>query len=230
MLLNQMSITTNPNDINDSIMRGAKVIAVCDNAGDKYPGTIPASLLLPPYEAISFILDQDMMHFMESYQRHLSKVEVMTYLLAIVTAMMSGKEIVVFIEPNEFADSIISGFNMFMSTTFGIHPNFGVPPMVYGQQFWYDSNFDGTILILLYNKGFIPAAEFLARFPIEREILPPVSLQQLVTDVNPPVRERTSENYYKYFSDYSLSMKRFNKVLTEPLYHCEGEADDHFYD
>lgn len=168
-----------------------KTIIIADEP-DLYniPGKIGGSLLLPPYEALACIIDNDEEKFRYEYIHYLlSDVTVNKFINIILQALITGTNIIFLIDKEgpKF-DMPLKEF--FMS-------NFGIIIGDESQQFGFNIAYIPVILNRLYADDDITADYYLTMFP-ENIPFDPFIIRKMAYDYNLPfVGEYGSMGYYK---------------------------------
>lgn len=83
-------------------------------------GALLASVLTPPYEAFMMEVQGDANGFAAVYYEHLNKKECAEYIASILKAITIGKNIMLYMTPDEYQTSYASMFRAYMLQTFGI--------------------------------------------------------------------------------------------------------------
>lgn len=140
------------------ISMGGKIINVSE-IPNKSNIILEGSILLPPYEAMSALLDNNADQFSYIYDMYLFKPEIEEFICAIIRATMNNIPIGVFIDGGDFTSIITQVFSSHLSNNFGVMME---TPM---NGFMYDNRFDIVNLNRLYMYNLINYEEFLYYYP-----------------------------------------------------------------
>lgn len=176
-----------------SNLGNCKSIIVADNT-DVYniPDKIGGSLLLPPYEALAAMIDENDEKFRYEYLRYLSTDPmVIKFIDIILQALISGTNMLLFIEPE--------GPNYTMVLKEYFLESFGI---VLGDQnvpFQYNQAFFPIVISRLYMNDAIPKEYFLKLFP-ENIQFDNFVLQKLIYEYGLVFNYIEAESYLKKIS------------------------------
>lgn len=175
-----------------------KTIIIADDP-DKYniPGKIGGSLLMPPYQALTAVIDGDEEKFKYEYLNYLTMdPTVNKFINIILQALLVGTNII-FLMDNEgpFKFDIILKEYFMMS--------FGIILGDYNIEFQYDINHIPVILNKLYTEDDIDPQTYLRDFPLEIPFDPFV------------LRKLAYEYQYTFMNDYDANtqFKKISKLL-----------------
>ena len=168
-----------------------KTIIIADEP-DLYniPGKIGGSLLLPPYEALACIIDNDEERFQYEYTHYLlSDLTVNKFLNIILQALIAGTNIIFLIDKEG------PKFDMVLKEFFMIY--FGIIIGDESHQFIFDMNFVPKILNRLYADDDINVDYYLKMYP-EEVLFDPWLIRKMAYDYNLPfIGDYVSMEYYK---------------------------------
>lgn len=138
-----------------------KTIIVADDIDNYFiPDKIGGSLLLPPYEALAAIIDDDDEKFRYEYLTYLNtNPTVNKFIDIILQALIAGTNIILFIEPE--GPNFIMGLKEYFLSSFGI---------LLGDQsnpFEFNPNYIPIILNRLYADDSIDKEYYLKLYPLE---------------------------------------------------------------
>lgn len=172
-----------------------KSIIIADTPDNWYkiPDRIGGSLLLPPYEAFSAIIDDDDEKFRYIYLDYLNTdISVNKFINIILQALIAGTNILLFIEPDSPADysSILKEYFMI---------NFGIRIGDMNTTFAYDISFIPTILNRLYLEDDFSKELFLKLYPVN-------------TTFNVYVLKKLIYEYGLVFNNDIEAIMYFNKI------------------
>lgn len=170
---------------------------------------IKGSVLIPPYVAFESKMNGDEMTFNNIYFDYLNQKEPTSYIAAIITALYQGKNIMLYLNQDEYDMYFMSLWN-YMKNMYGITIGTGnIPPS-------FDEGFSWIICAIMYKSGMIVAQEFLELYPSGVQI-PDDLIAKLAEQLNGDIYlTDTSFNSYKqYFNDLKESIKRNNNIYIE---------------
>lgn len=205
-------------DLNRLMINDGFVILVTETPDPflaENPSCLGASVLLPPYEAVSAEIDGNFALADAIYMDYLSSPACDEYLSAIIAAAMRMVPVGIYFGPEEkdmrFTQTLIN----FLFGRFGLVIGVAgrVEPSIY-------ISYLPFILAKLYSKNIIDYRTFMVEHP--RANIDPNILPKLIADVRPyvPTREAVKDinDYYKYFMDMLYSIKDNNNgYLIDPL-------------
>lgn len=154
------------NDINLCLsnLNMCKTIVIADEP-DQYniPGKIGGSLLLPPYEAMEYLIDGDMNSFNREYLNYLqTNYSVDKFVSIIIQALIAGTNIIFLLEDEEeLTDQIeVTLLNFFVM-------QYGIIIGTSSRSFAFDTTYTPFILNKLYAEEDMPKETYLNLFPQE---------------------------------------------------------------
>lgn len=199
--------------IDQVIANGYKIVAISENNID--PNFIKASLLLPPFEAMSELVDGNLPGFRAIYWNHLAQRECDFFLCVIYTALISGVKMAIYLDnPDEIGISILSAFSQYMQNSFGIIPD---APQ-YGSVFMVNSQFALNNLNRVYLHNLIDGREYLMRYPGKGFGVNMVILNKLINDIKPWIKQNSTEEYVKVFAEMKDQLQSCGRYLAVPIY------------
>lgn len=165
---------------------GYKVIALSEDSDAlmQYLGpdnVIKATVLLPPCDAMSALIDNNVELFNNIYMNYLlTNEECVNFQDILILSILRGINLVIYIQKDELELGFFNSFHYHMLTTRGISIGIAMTntPFTYVN----DVNFDAANSIRLYNQGWIDALEFMQNYPPIITVHPPL-LYNLLTDL-----------------------------------------------
>ena len=176
-------------------------------------GATEASILMPPYEALVAELDGDMKLFESLYFTHLSTLKIATTFIAlIVRALFDGKNVLLYLTPEESKMAYIQFFLIYFKKYLGI--SIGT---FNGNDCAFDTNYTPVILNLMLLNDILSYQKYLKFYP-EDKPLPVEVVHKLsnVMDNNLPINS-TYEEYVKLFEQSRRIIKSTDKNLESPF-------------
>lgn len=219
-------VSSDVNAVNSAILsNNSKILVLSESDCGIYKNhnnVLGATILLPPYESICFLLNGDIANSSNIYYSYLSSKEPDSFLTAVFAALFKGQNIVLFVGPDEQNVGIIPILLEYLKNTFGIH--------ITQNGTGYDDRFDYINLTKLYLNDYISVNDFLLLYPLNMNILE-ISLQKLMMDVNPFIEVRTVESCLNFFNEYKNRIKKADKFLVNPIAQtdCGGDNIAHLF-
>lgn len=215
MLKGIISMTGDSQTINTAIQNGYTVVCMKESIEpNEYlgPNVIYASILLPPFEAVSAYLDTEDLLAKQIYFDYLSTREPDMYICALLAASLKGINIVIYIDKDMYEIGFAGMFHEFLLMTYGVNIN-----SCETQNFGFIPTAIGVILSKLYLYDFMDFDSFFMMYPqgmpLEKFILP-----RLLADFNPFTVPATELDYYNFFMNYKENIKLYgNKPLIIPF-------------
>ena len=216
-----INLAYNEDIANAALIRNEIVLAVCDVIDERiYPSDnlMQASLLLPPPECISVLIDESKEIFASSYADYLMCREVDLYLLAItVGVIFKGSKLWLYMGSHEDNDIQMDIFNVlanYMAEVFGLFV--GVPNTP--QMFTYDASFDWFNLNRMYENNLIDVMTLIANYPSGNDQYPiPPNICLKITEELNLQRFYFPEQMIDYVNQYKDKCQKNNALLEDPL-------------
>lgn len=209
MLKGTIYITTDESVVNSCI--NTHKIVILGEQNVENTSFIPASVLLPNYDALEAEANGDMNAFNILYYNHLQSREANEFIGAIIKALIRGINILFFITKDESE----MGYCNFLLNY--ILQNFGINVGTKTQPFTYNPAYDSTICNTLYYMNTIDCDEYLELYPMNLPIDNEPIINKLIFDINPYVEKQDLESYTKYFNNLKNNMHKYNTYLVSPI-------------
>lgn len=208
-----MLIMFNDRNMLEQVMEnGYKIVSISEN--DISPLFVKASLLLPPFEAMSELVDGNLPGFRSIYWYHLAQRECDYFICVIYTALISGVKIAIYLDnPDDIGISILSGLAQYIQNSFGICPD---APQ-FGSIFSVNPNFALNNLDRVYSYDLIDGREYLMRYPNKGFVVNNLILNKLINDIKPWIKQNNTEEYIKVFSEMKDQMQSCGRYLAIPI-------------
>lgn len=163
-------------------------------------GAMIASILTPPYEAFMLEVSGDMNGFCAAYYNHLAKRECTEYIAALLKAITMGKNILLYLTPEEAQTSYSATLRAYMLQTYGIC--IGDEYM----QFTWQINQVLNVALTLYSFDLITYSELFEVWKINPlAILPDPIILKLINEIQPPVPDNyTMTDYLRVFQTMAI--------------------------
>lgn len=196
-------------------LSGIRVISITDDDGKdpmiNMPNYIKASILLPPYEALSLELDGKYAEADYRYENWLCGQEPMSFIYLIALAVLKGIPIALYFDEDtaqmRYVITLLNFIGKVTGLTFGAGTNYG-------------SMRDEFIPINLANlmiAGLIDCQQFIMMMPVGVHLVPQ-AISMLINYINPPIKHGSPiEVYDKYFMDLIANSHQVNKPLRNPI-------------
>jgi hypothetical protein len=184
---------------------------------DQY-GAIHGSILLPPYEAVSAEMDNNLEAFYGYYYAHLNNYEASRMVSAIIAALYQGINICLYV-PNETKEL---RFNValveYFANSFGILV--GVDQPVMYCDYNTSANAALNVLTLLYSHDHLSVEDLFSLYPQGLPIMESI-LPKLIQEFDVQ-RFNSLPEYAQYFFDYKETIKANNNVFLHNAVIFEG--------
>ena len=193
-------------------LQGGKVILITEDEDPRLqyiPDKIKATILLPPYDALSDELDGNLLLAQDKYYRHLSfTAEASEFITVILAAACHGIRLGLYFG-EQLKDLKFPGMLMnYLEVMKGLHIGY-----VNSYPFIADEYMPNN-LTELYSKGYITPEMFLLNMPIDFDI-PPIMLQVLIKAFRPVFVD--GDDYNGYFKGLIKRIKQAGKYLWSPV-------------
>lgn len=184
------------NEFDQFTFTGGKVIYIADEPGVKFnshPAITTAGMLLPPIDAIQAELDGNLAVAETIYSQYLLNTEANIYINILLAAaiqqvpvgIMFGRDELNMQFPKMLIDFLYRNYGMVIGVANKLSPYIEVEYMP-------------IVLAILYMADMIDYKTFMEKHP-PLPIMGNMVLSKMVMEENPPVIEKTYEEYYKYF-------------------------------
>lgn len=168
-----------------------------DTLEREFPNLVQKSTILcPPPSAIYKEVDGDSEGFINDYLYYLGSPSVMDFFAAMLYYMHTGGNVLIYI-PEYTEDSIwVNILCNFMSSNFGIIAGSSAE-----KSYYYNSEYDYNVLMILYDYGYMSIFEFIASYPYQ--VLEPDMkfvgvYDKVMTELKPfSTKEGPSELFYR---------------------------------
>ena len=207
-------LVTSAEDLNHFMINNGWVVLISESPDPflaENPVCLGASVLLPPYEAISAEIDENLALADAIYMDYLNSPACDEYLSAIIAAAMTNIPIGIYFGPEEKDMRFVQTFINFLFGRFGLVLGVRgrIEPSIH-------MSYMPFVLAKLYSKNIIDYKTFMVEHP--RTNIDPNILPKLIADVRPYVKTKDIDSYYKYFMDMLYSIKDNNNgFLIDPL-------------
>lgn len=201
------------NILNRAIMEGYTIVFIGEETNPN-PAFCTASMLLPPYDAMADLIDENYNGFINHYFNYLSSRECDYFISAIFASILCSKRVALYVNNNDdIGNTIMETFFEYLSTVFGISPE--VPQ--YNRQFSINSMAVINSLNKAYYYELINGYMYLFHHPVG-VMLPNDIVYPLMREIRPYCDEMNFESYRKALSDLSNIMHTVGKIV-EPAMH-----------
>lgn len=215
MLLKGTLYITNDMNVIRNVMTTHKIVVIGDKEENinvlSIPGTVPGSILLPPYEAAMAQLDNNVEVFGQIYYSYLSSPDVQGFIAAILKALEYGINIVLYLSPNESQMLYSKVFMEYMKS-------FGIIIGTSQNDFIYDPAADWLVCSMMYiYLNNVTEEEFFLSYP-QGAPIPENVCMKLIQRMNPYIEDKSLQGYMKYFFEYKERIKQNNnQYLFQPI-------------
>lgn len=205
---------------------GGMVVMVCEDAPSDLansPNALKASILLPPYEAVSAELDGNENDAYTLYTRHLvGNDEAAMYILILYLSLYRGRPVGVYFGPQVMEMRYPQFFMMHLQDCFGL--TMGDP----GNLGSMNEMFHPFVAELCLKLNLISSLEYIMMMPEGIDIYPD-ALIRLAIDYRPPIdlalRETCLGKYLEELNEYFKDLIKSQKTSPTPLINpIVGEA------
>lgn len=157
----------------ESIANGYAGVIISGNIPNNHPlvtttGASIGSLLLPPPTASMAEVDGDVQRYINIYREHLYQQNQMEFISALLAGIYKGRNIIIYMTPEEFQMSFPITLLQFFTDTFGVNIGTETRP------FSINPNTTSTILCMMYLNNMINAQEFFQGQP--KYLIEPVDM------------------------------------------------------
>ena len=192
------------------LCRSAKVVVLDENnpfgnLNDVIMGTI----LLPPYEAMSAIVDGEDKIAIDIYMDYLNGSTQDMFICVLIAALYKGVNILLYVPEDEsfFVYGLLVRF-----TIYGIQV--GKDDVPFGLM--EGAFFDCLRLSSMYVHDIMTSDDFLKSYP-NGCLLLDFTIPKLIEYYNPHLNEYTAESYAKYFNEFKERVKGYKGELQVPF-------------
>ena len=206
----QLYLTANRNDaINTASF--SKILVIGEFSNDPQFNMMvnasSASIFLPPYEAACAECDGNLPAFENLYSAYLNSHDVVEMILVIIRALIMGKNITLYLSPDEASTAYSKVLLNHLFINYGIQT--AIPEN--GVFFSFNPAFSNKILDLLYLYEYINFAELFTLY--DGNHINPMLINKLVIELNPYTMDRSAQWYQNYFDNYMQQYKSNNGKL-----------------
>jgi hypothetical protein len=223
MILSGTIFITSDLDVVRDLSINHKIVVFGETAPTCIPTEyiIPASILLPPYEALEAEIDGNLEKYGYIYSAHLQTKEASEFIAVLILAVLRGANILLYITLDELELSYCNFFLAYMYNKYGIAIGTHKSPFSYEGQ--VNEMFDWILCNELYRFDLIKTDEYFTLFPACATIIPEYNVIKLANEINPytniPINH---ELYHQYFIDYINRVKQAGVVLINPISNSGG--------
>lgn len=194
------------------------VYIIMDEDRSKYPdipNLLMASVLLPPYEALSAYIDGDQQGFNNIYCDYLSTYDCDNFITMILASwLVVGRDVIIFIEKENSDIGNISGvFLSYIFNTFGVTITESVPTQILNDLYM------GIIVSKFFKYDLIMAETLTKMWP---KGLPLLQDEELIVKLAYTVRPYIGPNpkpidYYNYFNENIKLYQQYGMIPQSPF-------------
>lgn len=201
-------------EFNRFVMKGGWVVLMCDTPNPiiaSHPSSLGASILLPPYEAMTYELDNAFEAADQIYISHLTSDVCEKYISAILCAIIANIPIAIYFGPEEIEMRFVKTFMNFLYNSYGIVVGIEgkVNPCI-------NECFLPHILAILYLNDIIDYQSFMTNHPLLQ--IDPQVIPKMAVEVNPLVMDTSPKGYYDYFMNVlAITKQNNNQLLIDPF-------------
>lgn len=209
MLTGTMYFTTDINIINNSLNATNVCILDLNEMGSildpNHPKVIPATLLLPPPDALLAEIDGNLDLFQSIYLQHLFSDDVIEFIAVILLYLLKSGHVILFIsqipEDSVWLNTLLNYFKLNNGIQIGL--SLEVP-------YFYDIRFNSTNSNILYLCNCINANEYLM-YDDPNVLIPPETLSKLMYELQPLIDPGVDpELYFMKIKEYAkVNFPRF---------------------
>ena len=209
-----LAVTNNYEQLQKYMSMNFKVVDMSE--GTINPNFLKASLLLPPYEAMEYLIEDRMNEFKMVYFNFLSSPECDYFLSTIYYSLLKGNNIVIYVNNTDnIGSKILMCLGEYTLNAFDIMPEF----IQYGCGMATTNNMAilSSVLYRIYNiYELIDGYEFLRLYPDNIKI-DDMSILKLANELRPWLEEYTKESYSKFFDSLKIRSKKciINSLIFE---------------
>lgn len=214
--MSYMAAFNYPEFLDRYIQQGFKIVDISE--AETNPKFLKASLLLPPYEAISELINGNVNDFRGYYFQYLASKECDYFLCAIYTAMINGSNIALFVNnQDEIGKQILESLVCYLYNSFGIIPEIPVHPETpQVNPFQFNDKLIPNNLDRIYAYDMIDANLYLMFYPGNGKIHTTM-LPKLIHDLKPWVMKNTADNYVDVLTNLKNQMHESGRFLSIPI-------------
>lgn len=189
-----------------------------------WPNIMWGSILLPPYEALSKMVDGDNQAFVSIYTHYLFSPECDDYITVIIAGwLLRNKDIVIYLDDSHSEMGILQTLLNHICTVYGVIISENSPTQI------VHSSYHAYIISKFYMHDIISATDVFMMWPTNVRLLNQSEfIMKLLFDIKPAIP--CSENkdpglqylsYYDYFSQMLEAAKAHKKVPKSPFVNQE---------
>lgn len=211
MFRGSISITTDFNTVQNMLgTHRVVIIGEPDPQLVQMTNAVVGSILLPPYNAMMALMDNDYNNFNMIYYNHLSQQECLSFIAVLIKSAIQGTNLLLYMKPDEY-EMYYKPFELYMINNFGIQIGNEY------NQFMYNQNYNHIILSVLYLNDLITVPELFNIYPQGIQFDDNVTMK-LINEVRPVIQDTSFESYKNYFYNYKESMKQNNSSYVPNLF------------
>ena len=175
---------------------------------------IEVSILVPPYEALSEEVNNNLLGFNAIYFQHLATNPIAQKIIALILkSLIVGKNVIIYLTPGEAEMWYSSSFIEFMRTAYGltISTSIGIESM-------WDFNYKDIILTTIFLNDLLDPLEYLNSYSLN-SVLPIESIVKLSNVLNPvlPNNIYDTQSYITHFDNLRRNIQSTGVKLTSPF-------------
>ena len=215
MLKGNISVTTSE----EEVMKNASTNVIICISGETHnyrqmidaSNAMEASILLPPHDALSAELDNNMQDFEAIYYSYLSTNNMASEIIAMILRVLyNGKNIMFYLTKSESEMAYMKYFIEYFRRYLGIIIS------VEGSPCAFDINYAPVVLTAMLIKDLFEPVPYLMLYP-DNKPLPGEAIAKLSKIMNPVLKSYTPESYILYFNEYRRNLKDAGKPLVSPF-------------
>jgi hypothetical protein len=223
ILVPYLDSQNNPEDaatMANFVAQGYKFVMVTEDTGwlDSIPYAVPASILLPPYEAMSELIDDNSELAYIIYHNYVYSYEVFHYLILIMGALVFNQNnLAIMFDRDAYELKIVEWLGTIIAETFGIRWATYYSPMQVDEVFARD-----TTSHYMFQRGMIDCNEFIMRHASNQFTADDIALMcsQMRPCINGPLclnNQQDLSRLGQYFSDLKCDSDMKGKILIDPI-------------
>lgn len=190
---------------------GSSSVIIVGEADDNFINSINAvkgSVLMPPYQCVSALMDNRIEEYNRLYFQHLSEPCCVELIAVIIRSLYNGNNIMIYMNPDEY-NMYFAQLSQYLLNTFGIMIG------TESNNFGYNNNYDYALCTLLYQFNLFSPQEVLTLYPQGVQLTEPI-IMKLITDINPFIEGADFSSYSLYFNNYKEKIKMNNNIFLKP--------------
>lgn len=211
----ELAVSSDPNILQYIAAEpNTKIVFVGDPAGYENMirsyGMIMATPLVPDYNVLEAEINGNMAEFQTKYDMYLSSEPAVMYFATIMTALLLGKNILLFFPPET------QGLNYPNVLLSHIFVRYGIQTRTQTLPFKYNDNLTPSNTAIMYQYNTISPQIYLKLAGDSFVAMIP----KLVFDLNIPIRDQydySSKELYNYINEYRNSLLNTDQLLVKPF-------------